>query len=89
MLFSYDRSPACSDLARVSLPVCSSGSDSSGRQLIETGIEESKRVFFLHHFKVRNAAAIEVQERLTLVAANFIRWATCWLVEQATPRRTP
>lgn len=58
----------------------------NGRQLIEAGIKESKRVFFLHHFKVRSAAAIYLQERLTLFAANFIRWATHWLDEQADPQ---
>jgi len=30
----------------------------NGRQIIEAGIKESKRVFFLHHFKVRTQAAI-------------------------------
>jgi len=55
----------------------------NGRQIIEAGIKESKQVFFLHHFKVRTEAAIYLQERLTLFAANFIRWATRWLDEQA------
>jgi len=60
----------------------------NGRQIIEAGIKESKRVFFLHHFKVRTAAAIYLQERLTLFAANFIRWASHWLDEQAEPQAT-
>jgi hypothetical protein len=58
----------------------------NGRQIIEAGIKESKRVFFLHHFKVRTQAAIYLQERLTLFAANFIRWAARWLDEQADPQ---
>ena len=43
-------------------------------------------MFFLHHFKVRTQAAIYLQERLTLFAANFIRWAARWLDEQADPQ---
>jgi hypothetical protein len=58
----------------------------NGRQIIEAGIKESKWVFFLHHFKVRTQAAIYLQERLTLFAANFIRWAARWLDEQADPQ---
>ena len=58
----------------------------TGRQIIEAGIKESKRVFFLHHFKVRPQAAVYLQERLILFAANFIRWATHWLDEQADPQ---
>ena len=43
-------------------------------------------MFFLHHFKVRAQAAIYLQERLTLFAADFIRWATRWLDEHADPQ---
>ena len=57
----------------------------NGRQTIEAGIKESKQVFYLHHIKVRSEPAIYLQERFVLFAANFIRWASHWLVEQAQP----
>jgi hypothetical protein len=55
----------------------------NGRQTIEAGIKEGKRVFQLHRLKVRAEPAIYLQERLVIFAANFIRWATHWLVTQA------
>lgn len=58
----------------------------NARQLIEAGIKETKQVFYLHHIKVRSEPAIFLQERLTLFAANFIRWATLWLAEQPQPQ---
>jgi len=58
----------------------------NGRQIIEAGIKESKQVFYLHRLKVRTEAAIYLQERLTLFAANFIRWATPWLAGHADPQ---
>ncbi len=57
----------------------------NGRQTIEAGIKESKQVFYLHRIKVRSEPAIYLQERMVLFAANFIRWATRWLAEQAEP----
>ena len=57
----------------------------NGRQTIEAGIKETKQVFFLHHIKVRSEPAIFLQECLVLFAANFIRWATHWLAQQALP----
>jgi hypothetical protein len=57
----------------------------NGRQTIEAGIKESKQVFYLHHIKVRSEPAIYLQERFVLFAANFIRWASHWLIEQAQP----
>jgi hypothetical protein len=57
----------------------------NGRQTIEAGIKESKQVFYLHHIKVRSEPAIYLQECFVLFAANFIRWASQWLVEQAQP----
>jgi hypothetical protein len=57
----------------------------TGRQTIEAGIKESKQVFYLHHLKVRSEPAIYLQEAFVLFAANFIRWATHWLQEQAQP----
>jgi hypothetical protein len=55
----------------------------NGRQTIEAGIKEGKQVFYLHRIKVRSEPAIYLQECLVLFAANFIRWATHWLVNQA------
>ncbi|MDW8332466.1 MAG: hypothetical protein RMK43_12510 [Cyclobacteriaceae bacterium] len=57
----------------------------NARQIIEAGIKECKQVFYLHRIKVRSEPAIFLQERMALFAANFIRWATCWLAEQAQP----
>lgn len=59
----------------------------NGRQTIEAGIKESKQVFFLHHIKVRSEPAIFLQECFALFAANFIRWATLWLAQQALPAK--
>jgi hypothetical protein len=55
----------------------------NGRQTIEAGIKEGKQVFYLHRIKVRSEPAIYLQECLVLFAANFIRWATHWLVNRA------
>lgn len=57
----------------------------NGRQTIEAGIKEGKHVFWLHRIKVRSEPAIYLQECLVLFAANFIRWATHWLANQAAP----
>jgi len=59
----------------------------NGRQTIEAGIKETKQVFFLHHIKVRSEPAIYLQECFVLFAANFIRWATHWLAQQALPAK--
>lgn len=56
----------------------------NGRQTIEAGIKESKQIFYLHHFKVRSAAAIVLQEAFVLFAANFIRWARVWIDQQGS-----
>jgi len=55
----------------------------NGRQTIEAGIKESKRVFYLHRLKVRSEPAIYLQECYVIFAANFIRWATHWLANLA------
>jgi len=55
----------------------------NGRQTIEAGIKESKQVFYLHHLRVRSEPAIFLQECFVLFAANFIRWASHWLAQQA------
>ena len=60
----------------------------NARQIIEAGIKESKRVFQLHRLKVRSEPAIYLQERLVIFAANFIRWASRWLAQQAQPGPT-
>lgn len=57
----------------------------NGRQTIEAGIKEGKQVFYLHKIKVRSEPAIFLQECFVLFAANFIRWASHWLAEQAQP----
>jgi hypothetical protein len=57
----------------------------NGRQTIEAGIKESKQVFYLHHLKVRSEPAIYLQECCVIFAANFIRWASLWLADQAIP----
>lgn len=57
----------------------------NGRQTIEAGIKEGKRVFYLHRIKVRSEPAIYLQECMVLFAANFIRWATRWLSDQTEP----
>jgi hypothetical protein len=57
----------------------------NARQTIEAGIKECKQVFYLHHIKVRSEPAIYLQECFILFAANFIRWATHWLADQAQP----
>jgi hypothetical protein len=57
----------------------------NGRQTIEAGIKEGKRVFYLHRIKVRSEPAIYLQECVVIFAANFIRWATHWLSHQAEP----
>lgn len=59
----------------------------NGRQTIEAGIKEGKRVFYLHHIKVRSEPAIYLQECFVLFAANFIRWASHWLSDQALPAK--
>jgi len=55
----------------------------NARQTIEAGIKETKQVFCLHKLKVRAEPAIFLQEALTIFAANFIRWATDWIEQNA------
>lgn len=57
----------------------------NARQTIEAGIKESKQVFYLHRIKVRSEPAIYLQESFVIFAANFIRWASHWLADQAQP----
>ena len=72
-----------SDLVTQDLPVWFN--HYNGRQIIEAGIKEGKQVFYLHKIKVRSEPAIYLQECCVLFAANFIRWASHWLAEQAQP----
>lgn len=55
----------------------------NARQTIEAGIKETKQVFYLNRLKVRSEPAIFLQEALTIFAANFIRWATVWIAQNA------
>jgi hypothetical protein len=55
----------------------------NARQTIEAGIKETKQVFYLQRLKVRSQPAIFLQEALTIFAANFIRWATVWIEQNA------
>jgi hypothetical protein len=55
----------------------------NARQTIEAGIKETKQVFYLHKLKVRSEPAIFLQAALTIFAANFIRWATVWIEQNA------
>ncbi len=52
------------------------------RQIIEAGIKEGKGTFEIRHLKVRSEAGLFLQEKFTMFAANFVRWADQWLVEQ-------
>jgi hypothetical protein len=52
------------------------------RQIIEAGIKEGKQVFQMHHLKVRSEAALYLQEHFATFAANLVRWAAVWLLQQ-------
>ena len=54
----------------------------NARQTMESGIKAGKQVFQMHFLKVRAEAAIFLQEHFAAFAANFVRWAACWLQEQ-------
>jgi hypothetical protein len=54
----------------------------NARQIVEAGIKEGKNVFAMHHLKVRSAPAIFLQEQFAVLAANFVRWAAQWMVQQ-------
>lgn len=61
----------------------------NGRQTIEAGVKEGKRVFEMHHLKVRSAGGLAIQEEFTVLAANLVRWATAWLYEQPFQAKAP
>jgi hypothetical protein len=54
----------------------------NARQIIEALNKEGKQVFEVHHLKVRQTFALLLQEQFALFAANFVRFASVWLVEQ-------
>jgi len=54
----------------------------NGRQTIEAGIKEGKNVFQMHHLKVRSGPALFLQEQFACFAANFVRFAAHWLIQQ-------
>ena len=61
----------------------------NGRQTIEAGVKEGKRVFEMHHLKVRSAAGLAIQEEFAVLAANLVRWAMVWLYEQTSQAKAP
>ena len=61
----------------------------NGRQTIEAGIKEGKNVFQMHHLKVRSSQALLLQEHFACFAANFVRFAAHWLVEQQQVHQLP
>jgi hypothetical protein len=61
----------------------------NARQTIEAGIKEGKRVFQMHHLKVRSSAAIYLQEQCAVFAANFVRWAARWLCQDCLTLSAP
>jgi len=61
----------------------------NGRQTIEAGVKEGKRVFEMHYLKVRSAAGLAIQEEFTVLAANLVRWGAAWLYEQPFHAKAP
>jgi hypothetical protein len=61
----------------------------NSRQTIEAGVKEGKRVFEMHHLKVRSAAGLAIQEEFTVLAANLVRWGAAWLYEQPFQAKAP
>ena len=49
---------------------------------MEAGIKEQKAVFTMRRPFVRSRIGLEVQEQLSVFAANFVRWAAEWAREQ-------
>jgi len=61
----------------------------NARQTIEAGVKEGKRVFEMHHLKVRSTAGLAIQEEFTVLAANLVRWGAAWLYEQPFQAKAP
>lgn len=55
----------------------------NGRQTVEAGIKENKRVFTMRRPLVRSPIGMQIQEAFALFAANFVRWAAAWVQTQA------
>ena len=63
--------------------------DYNARQTVEAGNKEEKTTFKVQHLMSHSPAGIEIQALLTVFAANFVRWADCWVrerVEHSTKR---
>ena len=54
----------------------------NGRQIMEAGIKEQKAVFTMRRPLVRSRFGLQLQEQLSVFAANFVRWAAHWAREQ-------
>src|SRR5206468_12949229 len=54
----------------------------NGRQTMEAGIKENKRVFTMRRPLVRSPIGMQLQEQFALFAANFVRWAAAWARQQ-------
>lgn len=54
----------------------------NGRQTLEAGIKENKGVFTMRRPLVRSPIGMQLQEAFARFAANFVRWAACWVREQ-------
>ena len=62
------------DLTLQAWPVRRVGVFYNGRQVIEAGIKESKRIFASRHLPTRHQAGIALYQELVLFAQNLIRW---------------
>jgi hypothetical protein len=60
----------------------------NGRQTIEAGIKEEKRVFTLKRHLVQSPIGMQLQEQFALFGANFVRWTVAW-VKQALAQVNP
>jgi len=54
----------------------------NARQTIEAGNKEGKGTFAMRYLKVRSKPGLYLQEQFGRFAANFVRFASEWLVEQ-------
>jgi hypothetical protein len=54
----------------------------NARQTIEAGNKEGKGTFGMRYLKVRSRSGLYLQEQFGRFAANFVRFAAQWLVEQ-------
>ena len=54
----------------------------NARQMIEAGNKEGKGTFAMRYLKVRSRPGLYLQEQFGRFAANFVRFASQWMVEQ-------